>query len=138
MGENNDKEKNEVGYGKPPKHSQFKPGQSGNPNGRPKGSVSVASIVAKVGDQIMSVVENGEKKDMAKMEVMILALFAAASKGNVAAAKLLTSLKQQGELTDITQIENPFGEIDAEIFQSEIAKLAEHLNMEKEMNDGSV
>ena len=28
----------EVGYGKPPKHSQFKPGQSGNPQGRPKGS----------------------------------------------------------------------------------------------------
>ncbi len=27
----------EVGYGKPPKDSQFKPGQSGNPNGRPKG-----------------------------------------------------------------------------------------------------
>jgi len=27
----------EVGYGKPPKHGQFKPGQSGNPKGRPKG-----------------------------------------------------------------------------------------------------
>ena len=28
----------EVGYRKPPKHSQFKPGQSGNPNGRPRGA----------------------------------------------------------------------------------------------------
>ncbi len=28
----------EVGYGRPPKASQFKPGQSGNPNGRPKGA----------------------------------------------------------------------------------------------------
>jgi Family of unknown function (DUF5681) len=27
-----------VGYGKPPKARQFKPGQSGNPKGRPKGS----------------------------------------------------------------------------------------------------
>jgi Family of unknown function (DUF5681) len=27
----------EIGYGKPPKESQFKPGQSGNPAGRPKG-----------------------------------------------------------------------------------------------------
>ena len=25
-----------VGYGKPPRHSQFKKGQSGNPQGRPK------------------------------------------------------------------------------------------------------
>jgi hypothetical protein len=28
----------DVGYGRPPKHSQFKPGQSGNPRGRPKGA----------------------------------------------------------------------------------------------------
>lgn len=28
----------EVGYGKPPKHSRFGPGKSGNPKGRPKGS----------------------------------------------------------------------------------------------------
>lgn len=28
----------EVGYGKPPTHSRFKPGQSGNPRGRPKGA----------------------------------------------------------------------------------------------------
>lgn len=30
----------EVGYGKPPKPTQFKKGQSGNPRGRPKGSKS--------------------------------------------------------------------------------------------------
>ena len=28
----------DVGYGRPPKASQFKPGQSGNPNGRPRGA----------------------------------------------------------------------------------------------------
>ena len=33
-----DDEDYEVGYGKPPKDSRFKLGQSGNPNGRPKGS----------------------------------------------------------------------------------------------------
>jgi len=31
---------NEVGYGKPPKHSQFKKGQSGNPAGRQRGAAN--------------------------------------------------------------------------------------------------
>ena len=29
-----------IGYGRPPVHSRFKPGQSGNPRGRPKGSLN--------------------------------------------------------------------------------------------------
>jgi hypothetical protein len=37
----------EIGYGKPPPHSRFKPGQTGNPKGRPKGSLNMATIVAK-------------------------------------------------------------------------------------------
>ena len=32
------KKTHEVGYGKPPKAHRFKPGRSGNPRGRPKGS----------------------------------------------------------------------------------------------------
>lgn len=33
-----------VGYKRPPKHSQFKPGQSGNPGGKPKGYESQGAI----------------------------------------------------------------------------------------------
>jgi hypothetical protein len=35
----------EVGYGRPPKHTRFKPGQSGFPSGRPKGSKNVSTYI---------------------------------------------------------------------------------------------
>ena len=37
-----------VGYRRPPRRAQFRPGQSGNPRGRPKGSRNFASVMKKV------------------------------------------------------------------------------------------
>ena len=39
---------NEICYGKPPKHTQFRKGQSGNPKGRPKGSKNITALIRKV------------------------------------------------------------------------------------------
>ena len=35
-----------VGYKRPPRATQFKPGQSGNPKGRTKGSLNIANVLA--------------------------------------------------------------------------------------------
>ena len=82
----------EVGYGKPPKAHQFKPGQSGNPKGRPKGPGNIYKTIVKHAAKKVLVVENGVEKKMAKMDVVIAAMFNKASKGDVPAARLLTTL----------------------------------------------
>ena len=44
----------EVGYRKPPKHTQFKEGQSGNPAGRPKGTNNLKTdLIEELGEQIL-------------------------------------------------------------------------------------
>jgi len=36
-----------IGFKKPPKHARFKPGQSGNPKGRPKKTDTMADVLQK-------------------------------------------------------------------------------------------
>lgn len=81
-----------LGYCKPPKAHQFKPGQSGNPKGRPKGPGNLLKLIGKHAAKKVTVIENGEQKKMAKMDVVISAMFNKAAKGDVAAARLLANL----------------------------------------------
>ncbi|NOD36628.1 MULTISPECIES: DUF5681 domain-containing protein [unclassified Ruegeria] len=96
----------EVGYGKPPKAHQFKPGQSGNPKGRPKGSRNLLKLISKHAAKKVAVIEGGVEKKMERMDVVISAMFNKASKGDVSAARLLTNLvlassQLQGEEYDV-------------------------------------
>jgi len=50
---------NRVGYGEPPKHTQFKPGESGNPKGRPKGRKNLKTEVLEKLNSTVTVNKNG-------------------------------------------------------------------------------
>ena len=62
----------EVGRGKPPRSSQFKPGQSGNPGGRKKGSVNLKTIMTAVLESEIELTENGRKRKVPLLEAIIL------------------------------------------------------------------
>jgi hypothetical protein len=85
----------EVGYGRPPKHSQFKPGRSGNKGGRPKGSRGLRTELDAELNERMMVTENGKSRKMPKRRVVIKALTAKAVKGDVRAADRLLNLSIQ-------------------------------------------
>lgn len=61
----------EVGYGKPPKHTQFQKGQSGNPRGRQKGSTSLRATLEKLLRQRVPVKQDGQMRFMSQLEVLL-------------------------------------------------------------------
>ena len=72
----------EVGYCKPPRHSQFKPGQSGNPRGRPKSSKNMATVFADLLAQRIPVRVNGQRRSVPVMEALVQRMLAKALEGN--------------------------------------------------------
>lgn len=80
----------EVGYCKPPKHTQFKPGQSGNPKGRPKiGTTTLSGSLLKVLRQRVRVTVNGKRKSMTKAELFCEHTFNDAMNSNTIGSKKL-------------------------------------------------
>jgi Family of unknown function (DUF5681) len=84
--------KDKVGYGRPPKATQFKRGRSGNPKGRPKGSRTLATdLAAELGEPI-TVREEGRHRRVSKQRALIKSLMAKSLQGDVRAAAALLSL----------------------------------------------
>jgi hypothetical protein len=87
-----DKNKNEVGYKRPPKHSQFKPGQSGNPSGRAKHARNFQTDLREELNSPTTVTESGLTIEVSKQRAIIKAFIAAAIKGDMRAVTALLSL----------------------------------------------
>ena len=79
----------EVGYGKPPMATRFKPGQSGNRKGRPKRSKSSAVLIDGELNQTIIIHENGKKLRVTKREAIHKQLVNGAIKGDIRKIELL-------------------------------------------------
>lgn len=76
----------DVGYGKPPTHTQFKKGQSGNPKGKPKGHKNFKTdLMDELSEQI-SIQENGKQRKITKQRALIKSSVAKGIKGDAKAA----------------------------------------------------
>lgn len=87
----------EVGYGKPPKKTQFKPGCSGNKKGRPKGRLNLATLMDELMSEKLKVVQNGKHKKISVLKGLLKKLLQEALNGNPKASKMLLDLYEKGE-----------------------------------------
>lgn len=85
MSKQEDRKHYDVGYGKPPKNTRFQPGQSGNPNGRPRKTPNVQETVAELIRRILDEeLSTGSGKKVTVREAAIRkAIAKAVEKGDI-------------------------------------------------------
>jgi hypothetical protein len=87
----------EVGFGKPPAGTRFKKGQSGNPKGRPKGTLNMATVLARTLREKVIINENGQRKVITKLEAAVKQLVNKAASGDLRALRHLADLVVSAE-----------------------------------------
>ncbi len=86
------KDEYNIGYGKPPEVTRFKKGESGNPQGRPRGKRNVMTILEDVMFAKVQVSEGGHRVKKTKLEIALTQLINKAASGDLKATKMLIAL----------------------------------------------
>ena len=98
-----------VGYRRPPLHSRFKPGQSGNPSGRPKESKNLKGLLHAILNEQIALQDGSGSRKVTKAEAIMRRLIVGALKGDSrdlhALFKLAEQTGQFEEKPDLTRIE---------------------------------
>lgn len=81
-----------VGYKRPPKANQFKPGTSGNPRGRPKGTRNLGTDLTDILGRRVSIREDGKERRISRQEALLLSLYNKALHGDVRAATAIINM----------------------------------------------
>ena len=95
-----------VGNCRPPKETRFKPGQSGNPKGKAKGTIGISAQVGKIFQRKVVVTENGVRLRLSLLEAMLTSFAAKAVKGDLKSAEFLIRM-QQRDKDDPAELLNP-------------------------------
>jgi hypothetical protein len=82
----------EVGYGKPPRHTRFNKGQSGNPKGRPGGTKNLSTLLSEALNERVIVAENGGHRKITKREAIVKQLVNRSATADLRAVKILLDM----------------------------------------------
>jgi hypothetical protein len=113
----------EVGFGKPPKHTRFQKGVSGNPKGRPRGSRNLATVLARALREKVVVNENGRRRIMSKLDAAVAQLVNKSASGDLVALRQLIALAGSVENQTTDSPENNLTEADSKVMQSVLKRI---------------
>lgn len=119
----------EVGKGKTPEHTRFKPGQSGNPKGRPKGSRNFETLFEEAMSSRLTVNRNGKRQKITTRQAVILKLAEQGLGGEKQALFKLVDLLRAHDEKAVEQAVEELSTEDADI-------LERYLSRRKEQTDG--
>ena len=111
----------EVGYGRPPQHSRFKPGQSGNPKGRPRQRRNLRSVLDQHLQQTIEVTVNGRPCRMKRIDALVRTTVDRALKNDPKAiSALIIMMRQTGAMNELPE---PVSETDQSVQDEAILAL---------------
>ena len=114
----------EVGYRRPPKTTRFKPGQSGNPKGRPAKARNFKSDVKKTLETPIRLVKDGKPQTVSTQEGLLLRLREKALKGDARSLDLLLELAQAYNAEELaTAADDVLGASDQEILENYLERV---------------
>lgn len=86
-----------IGYGKPPEHTRFQKGRSGNPRGRPRGSKNLSTLVTEALDKKVNITEEGRRRKVSKREIIVTQLVNKSAHADLKATQILFGIMQDIE-----------------------------------------
>ena len=132
MDEQSEPNTTRVGYGNPPERMRFKKGQSGNPRGRPKGTLNIATALKKALREKVVITENGRPKTVTKLEAAFKQLVNLATAGDLRAIQQLLGLARSVEEQPNQQPDQQaeLGEADQKVLHSILRRFGKNRNGE--------
>ena len=114
-------------YRKPPEHTRFKKGQSGNPRGRP--AKNLPALLAAALNEKVTVTENGKRRQVTKREAVIAQLVNKSASAELRATKMLIDMLRDIEkkAEPAAATKSPFSPTDKEVVQQLITRLRRNM-----------
>src|SRR6476620_5820012 len=104
----------------PPKNTQYRPGKSGNPKGRPKGSKNLSTLLMAAARAPVTATINGKPRKISTLQATIMQLATKAASGDRAAIGKFLDLMDEFEMRAAAArpAEFPLSDLDVEVLRA--------------------